>query len=111
MARYIDADALIQDIKEDNQLYYFNSKSEKIIHDEMVDFAIDRIADAPTEDVAPIIYGKWLAEQGYIVRDCREYYYYKCSVCGREVLTTGNPSKYFPYCHCGAKMEESGKKE
>lgn len=46
--RLIDADELIQDIKDDSQLCYFNSGSERIIHDKMVDYAIDRIADAPT---------------------------------------------------------------
>lgn len=46
--RLIDADELIQDIKDDSQLCYFNSESERIIHDKMVDFAIDRITDAAT---------------------------------------------------------------
>lgn len=46
--RLIDADELIQDIIDDNQLCIFNSGSERIIHDKMVDFAVDRIADAPT---------------------------------------------------------------
>ena len=48
MARYIDADELIQDIKDDSQLCYFNSEYERTIHDKMVDFAIDRITDALT---------------------------------------------------------------
>lgn len=105
MARYIDADALIQDIKEDNQLYYFNSNAERINYELKVEYAIDRITDAPTEDVEPIVHGEWLVEQEYINRNCKVYKYYKCSICGREVLTSGNPSEYFPYCNCGAKMK------
>lgn len=46
--RLIDADDLIQDIIDDNQLCIFNSESERIIHDEMVNFAIDRLADCST---------------------------------------------------------------
>ena len=46
--RLIDADDLIQDIIDDNQLCLFNSESERIIHDEMVNFSIDRLADCPT---------------------------------------------------------------
>lgn len=46
--RLIDADDLIQDIINDSQLYIFNSECERIVHDEMVNFAIDRLADAST---------------------------------------------------------------
>ena len=46
--RLIDADDLIQDIIDDNQLCIFNSESERIVHDEMVNFAIDRLADCLT---------------------------------------------------------------
>lgn len=46
--RLIDADDLIQDIVDDNQLCIFNSESERIIHDEMVNFAVDRLADCST---------------------------------------------------------------
>ena len=43
----IDADDLIQDIIDDSQLCIFNSECERIVHDKMVDFAVDRIAEAP----------------------------------------------------------------
>ena len=46
--RLIDADDLIQDIIDDNQLCLFNSESERIVHDEMVNFAVDRLADCST---------------------------------------------------------------
>ncbi len=36
--------------------------------------------------------------------------FYKCSICGRQVVINGlcterNPAKHCPYCHCGAKMK------
>lgn len=46
--RLIDADELIQDIEDDAKLCYFNSRYERAVHNEMVEFAVDRIADAPT---------------------------------------------------------------
>ena len=61
-----------------------------------------------TEDVTPIVRGKWIETQkGIIVTD------YKCSICGRMVRddTGYNPSISYPYCHCGAKMEESDEEE
>ena len=46
--RLIDADDLIQDIIDDSQSCIFNSECERIVHDKMVEFAIDRIAGALT---------------------------------------------------------------
>lgn len=46
--RLIDADDLIQDIIDDNQLCIFNSESERIVHDEMINFAVDRLSDCST---------------------------------------------------------------
>lgn len=35
--------------------------------------------------------------------------FYHCSICKRGICTEwqSNPSKYYPYCHCGAKMKEA----
>lgn len=46
--RLIDADDLIQDIIDDNRSCIFNSEAERIVHDEMVNFAVDRLADCST---------------------------------------------------------------
>lgn len=32
----------------------------------------------------------------------------QCSECGRHVYAYKYPSKVYPYCHCGAKMEDEG---
>lgn len=33
---------------------------------------------------------------------------YRCSVCGREIMSTPNKvnMEKYPYCHCGAKMSD-----
>lgn len=58
-----------------------------------------------SEDVAPVIHGKWI---GYDASYYRNYNFgkhpvnlirFKCSICGKTV------SKKEKYCHCGAKMD------
>lgn len=52
------------------------------------------------DDVAEVRHGEW--EQDPC---CKRIYY--CSECGRYVEDDGinNPNEFFPYCHCGAKMD------
>ena len=33
-------------------------------------------------------------------------YSHECSLCGRRILVTDKGLSEFPYCHCGAKMQE-----
>lgn len=63
--------------------------------------AIDMIEDAPVADVAPVVHGQW--EQ---VKKWATKAKYRCSVCGREIMSAVkvNIEKY-PYCHCGAMMD------
>ena len=38
---------------------------------------------------------------------------FKCSICGRGIATSiseENPSKDYPFCHCGADMRKGGRK-
>ncbi len=51
--RLIDADALIQEIRENNEGYYFNSSAEREVNFAKVDYAIDRISEAPTVEERP----------------------------------------------------------
>lgn len=57
---------------------------------------------SPT-DVAPVIHGRWLPIVSYNNT-------YKCSECGRFLVDIADGlkmvAKHYPYCHCGAKMEE-----
>lgn len=52
------------------------------------------IAEAPAEDVAPVVHGKWIKQYRGQVNSI-------CSVCGKEV---GRLTDFCP--HCGAKMDE-----
>ena len=89
--RLIDADELIEDIKEDSLLYYFNSHTEKINYELKVEYAIDRIADAPTVETNPLIYVTILSDEDGNI---------ECSNCG-------SPECWGNYCmNCGAKMTE-----
>ena len=58
-------------------------------------------------DVVPVRHGTWLPIVSYNNT-------YKCSECGRLLvdITDGLKmvAKNYPYCHCGAKMDEKGEK-
>ena len=63
----------------------------------------DTIESLEPADVAPVRHGKWLPIVSYNNT-------YKCSECGRLLvdITDGLKmvDKHYPYCHCGAKMDE-----
>lgn len=63
---------------------------------------IDALEAIPTADVAPVIRGTW-----QLLRHDKYSDVYQCSECGRRIsLTHGRDiAGYYPYCHCGAKME------
>lgn len=55
----------------------------------------EAIDNAPTEDAAPVVYGKAVAIEPYLVEVDR-----KCAACGTAMTSDDN------YCHnCGAKMD------
>lgn len=97
--RLIDADALIQEIRENNEGYYFNSSAEREANFAKVDYAINRIHEAPTVEERPT--GHWIVigeEQGAfnIIYKIR-----KCSNCGWEHSLV-IPDNFCP--NCGADM-------
>ena len=67
---------------------------------------LDDLKEFPAADVAPIIHAHWeLVGQTY------NSYEHKCSRCHRTVFTSSavkieNINAVYPYCHCGAKMDE-----
>ena len=93
MSRYIDADKLIE------QAY----KHYGVALDNML-FAAFVTDYAPTEDVQPVVHAHWIptkCDSPYLVS-------YRCSKCNKEVYVM-NPNclqKEYPYCNCGAKMDE-----
>ena len=68
-----------------------------------IQIALREIKAIPAADVAPVVHGRWLPIVSYNNT-------YKCSECGRLLvnITDGLSmvAKHYPYCHCGAKMEE-----
>lgn len=72
--RLIDADELIQEIRENNEGYYFNSSAEREANFAKVDYAIDRIREAPTIEERP--QGEWIIKSNGTTN------YHACSECG-----------------------------
>lgn len=82
MARYIDVDKLIEEMKKENALVEYDE--------------IEEYAEENTEDVAPVAYGKWLPDGVSL----------KCSLCGKWfVIEQGDAETNF-CINCGARMEE-----
>lgn len=89
MSRYIDADKLIKTLNR-----------EGVPFNEDVNYFI---LHAPAADVAEVRHGRWIVkDKGIIVTS------YCCSECGQVVRddTGYDVSIDYPYCHCGAKMDE-----
>lgn len=66
------------------------------------------LIEAPAEDVEAVRHGKWVK----LKRDWPLYSNtYECSRCGRTITVGDGYKKFallkqYPYCHCGAKMDE-----
>ena len=51
-------------------------------------------------ETAPVVHGYWKQNPNMPTQ-------YSCSVCRRQIEDMMcNPQKHFPYCHCGAKMDQ-----
>ena len=99
MSRYIDADALIKEIKQD---IADNGLTER--------FVFYRIEEAPTIN-ADRPKGKWIRDRYWSrgVGMGEEYgFFYKCSLCEYEV-ESGYTRCGFNFCpNCGARMKGAG---
>lgn len=92
MPEYIDITPLVRD------LTAMKSEYDGITINGM----IKALQEAPTADVAEVRHGHW-RQNLY----CERIYY--CSECGRHIEDgSDKPLEYFPYCHCGAKMDGKG---
>ncbi len=112
MRKYIDADALIEEVKTLEQL------ARKRVYDTPTNSpAYERYATQYSErerilniikahhaaDVVEVRHGEWEGQEfddGFGFK----YKNYWCSVCGRKLVGYSDP-KEAPYCHCGAKMD------
>lgn len=96
MAEYIEREALLQNLKRQygEELGWWCPVN-------MSDIGA-MIEDAPTADVAEVRHGAWVFDF-----ELDGFNFYNCSVCGRQetLLSKESTAEYFPYCHCGAKMD------
>lgn len=100
--RLIDADALIQDIRENNRGYYFNSIAEQEVNFAKVDYAIDRISEAPTIEERP--QGEWEYTQYDSNPNIGNWH---CSECKHIVFGGYSQKPYYNFCpNCGANMRK-----
>lgn len=89
MPRYIDADALIQDLK-DRKIPFNADINEAIIC-------------APTVDAEPVRHGRWIKKRNPMMYQLLPYVWV-CNQCGTAFYYKT------PYCmECGAKMDEEEK--
>lgn len=65
--------------------------------------AMDDLADVPTADVQEVEHGKWIYKGHHEMMG----HAFQCSVCERWMFTVfpKHVIGEYPYCHCGAKME------
>ena len=96
--RFIDANNLIEEIREERCYNCRNFKDMKCDYCGTADY-IYMIEDMPTADVAPVRHGHWVEKETYIFGIM-----YDCSLCENRILDTGHPWHYCP--NCGAKMDE-----
>ena len=98
MARYIDAEALINELEAGGMPIYESGISK--IHGDK-DCIRDYIERAPSADVQEVKHGKWsdkmVGQQDKVFGDT--HFGFQCSECGAILNKT-------PYCgNCGAKMD------
>lgn len=95
MSRYINADKLVVWCAETLQV------QSTTVGKAYVNALLTAVDSCPTADVVEVRHGYWKQNPFF-----KSIYY--CSECGRHIedgSNDKNPSKNFPYCHCGAKMD------
>ena len=98
--RFIDANNLIEEIKEERCYNCRNFKDMKCDYCGTADY-IYMIEDMPAADVAPVVHGRWIDKGEYAV----------CTECGGRSGTQYDGVEPIPlmtqFCpNCGAKMDE-----
>ena len=63
------------------------------------------VEEMPLADTAPVVHGHWRWDFSLNGDN-----FYRCSVCGEQEILSEKQDVYdrFPYCHCGARMDEKG---
>lgn len=103
MARYINADELSADLEHKKRLMERGNSYQTTLIAHTIGCIQEDVEKFPNADVAPVRHAHWIKKGVY-----RDGVFYKCSACPRGVFTDDGIStvKDFPYCHCGARMDE-----
>lgn len=80
----------------------------EIFHPEAKKSVLNLLDELPTVDAEPVRHGAWTPKKVDAITT-----EFECSECGRTVTLTNDyfgkapdyASSYYPYCHCGAKMD------
>ena len=98
MPRYIDADKINAELM-DEYHGMISDESMKIYK------IMQMLDNAPTADVEEVRHGRWIYEGHHEMMG----HAFQCSVCGRWMFTNfpKHVVEEYPYCHCGAKMEDT----
>lgn len=97
--RFIDANNLIEEIREERCYNCRNFKDMKCDYCGTADY-IYMIEDMPAADVALVVHGHWIEKEKYSFGIM-----YDCSLCDNRILDNGYSWNYCP--NCGAKMDET----
>ena len=100
--RFIDANNLIEEIREERCYNCRNFKDMKCDYCGTADY-IYMIEDMPAADVARVRHGRWIEPQ-------RLYYgakQYECSLCYSDIFWKKHSiTEKYPYCpNCGCRMD------
>ena len=112
MAKYIDVEPIIATLrimaKEHKEQAHGNPF--EAVHAGTIAGIANAIDKLPAADVQEVRHGRWvlITKDGIVPAE------FLCSVCGRKISHSGVKdmvSIHYPYCHCGAKMDEVSKDE
>ena len=95
MSKYVDVEKILND---KGRATCFPHTSDLYYHESVLQYA-------PAEDVAPVIHAHWIKRDKYVCDSdlkpiIKTGEIYICSRCKLE------EKREYPYCHCGAKMDE-----
>lgn len=74
--RLIDANALVEDIEEYQESMMFDSYAERMHFNDVIDFAVDHIEEAPTIDAVQVVRCKdckWWGDRDHLATDNVKY--------------------------------------
>lgn len=98
MTRYIDADALLKELKKSCEYHAENSRELSLLQRDII-----IVQEQPTVDAVPVRHGKWIYSNDF------HWYTASCNKCGYQRRTDikaegWNQWKFCP--NCGARMDK-----